>query len=131
MRPALTASKVTSLFFTSVLFLTSFNVIGADTRHHRVTNPAGTLQSADPLEFTQLEVGEWLVGGAILKRTFASVSASVEARGLDFPNSPYTAWWVVFNNPAACTGGAAELTCPPTRSRERLPLQRLTAKALS
>ena len=106
MRKALTASKVTSVLFTSLLAITSFNAAA----HHESN---GTQQAADPLEFTQLTVGRGLVGGAILNRTFKDVRVTVEARGLDNPNTPYTAWWVVFNNPAACTGGAAGGECGP------------------
>ena len=40
-------------------------------------------------------------GAATLMRMPNQVSANIRASDLD-PDSAYTAWWVVFNNPAAC-----------------------------
>ena len=64
-------------------------------------------QAADPLAFNLNSgtLGPFLVGGALLERKRRVVRASVSVRGLT-ASAPYTAWWVVFNNPGACTGGA-------------------------
>jgi hypothetical protein len=46
-----------------------------------------------------------LQGAATLFRTGQSLEMRVAATHLD-PNAAYTVWWVVFNNPAGCVGGA-------------------------
>jgi len=45
-----------------------------------------------------------LGGAATLVRTNQAVDVRIAASGLD-PNSAYTVWWVIFNNPGACVGG--------------------------
>ena len=47
-------------------------------------------------------------GAAWLKRSKNRVDGRVMAK-VDKANKPYTIWWVIFNNPAAC----AEETCGP------------------
>lgn len=42
-----------------------------------------------------------LDGAVTLQRSRRGVQARISAGGLD-PNSAYTVWWVVFNNPQAC-----------------------------
>lgn len=42
-----------------------------------------------------------LAGGGILQRTKHELWATISTSGLD-PNSAYTVWWVIFNNPGAC-----------------------------
>ncbi len=44
-------------------------------------------------------------GDSFLTRTEGMVLASIEASGLT-PGNAYTVWWVVFNNPGACSDGA-------------------------
>ena len=46
-------------------------------------------------------------GDSFLTRTDGMVLAAVEAEGLT-PGDVYTVWWVVFNNPAACTADCGE-----------------------
>lgn len=67
-------------------------------------DPNATQQSANPLEFNLKNipiVGDAVVGGGILTRTKSSVHAQVSVTQLT-PNVPYTAWWVVFNEPENC-----------------------------
>lgn len=45
-----------------------------------------------------------LGGAATLLRSQQGVDVRIATSGLDV-NAAYTAWWVVFNNPAACVGG--------------------------
>ena len=71
--------------------------------------PKAARQAADPLAFNLNDevLGPVLVGGGILDRTRQSVHAAVSVTGLLEASAPYTAWWVVFNNPEFCTGGNA------------------------
>jgi hypothetical protein len=67
--------------------------------------PKAVRQAAQPFAFNlknDPQVGDALAGGAILDRTRNVLRASVSVTGLTQPNAPYTAWWVVFNKPAAC-----------------------------
>lgn len=43
-------------------------------------------------------------GESVLTRTAGMVVVSLEAAGLE-PGNAYTVWWVVFNNPDACSDG--------------------------
>lgn len=43
-------------------------------------------------------------GGGILSRTRDRLSVTIATSGLD-PNSAYTVWWVIFENPENCAGG--------------------------
>jgi len=45
------------------------------------------------------------LGESVLTRTDVMVLASIEGAGLE-PGNAYTVWWVVFNNPTACSDGA-------------------------
>ncbi len=51
---------------------------------------------------------------SVLVRTINGVSASLSTSGLA-PDTAHTVWWLVFNNPEACTGGeqGTELQCLP------------------
>lgn len=50
--------------------------------------------------------GAW----STLRRNDNGVTMTLHTTGLD-PGATYTVWWVVFNNPAACTHGAGDLQC--------------------
>jgi hypothetical protein len=58
-----------------------------------------------------------LQGAATLFRTDQSLQMRIAATHLD-PNTAYTVWWVVFNNPAGCIGpcGAMSLGVPAARA---------------
>jgi len=45
------------------------------------------------------------LGDSVLTRIDGMVLASIEGAGLK-PGNAYTVWWVVFNNPTACSDGA-------------------------
>jgi len=66
-------------------------------------------QAANPLAFNlntePITLGPFLIGGGLLDRTREAVHVTGAVTGLSVPNAPYTAWWVVFNNPEACVGG--------------------------
>lgn len=68
---------------------------------------AGHLQSSE----TDVQDVFWFAdppvdtgGESVLTRTDKMVLATVEAAGLE-PGNAYTVWWVVFNNPGACSDG--------------------------
>lgn len=69
--------------------------------------PMAVRQAANPLAFNinSNTLGPFLIGGGLLTRTRKAVHTTGAVTGLA-SNAPYTAWWVVFNNPEACTGGA-------------------------
>lgn len=56
-----------------------------------------------------------LGGAATLLRSRQAVDVRLATSGLDI-NAAYTVWWIVFNNPSACTGGcgADDLGNPAT-----------------
>jgi hypothetical protein len=60
-----------------------------------------------------------LGGAATLFRSKQEVDVRIATSGLDM-NAAYTVWWVVFNRPAACTGGCG-LTILETRQPPRQP----------
>ena len=74
--------------------------------------PKTTRQAADPLAFNLNAgiLGPVLVGGGLLDRSRQSIRAKVAVTGLSLTEAPYTAWWVVFNNPEGCT---TPLACGP------------------
>lgn len=67
---------------------------------------AGHLQSSTTdVQSVKLFEDESSTGGeSVLTRTEGMVLASIEAAGLE-PGNAYTVWWVVFNNPGACSDG--------------------------
>lgn len=68
---------------------------------------AGHLQSSTTdVQSVKLFEDESSTGGeSVLTRTEGMVLATIEAAGLE-PGYAYTVWWVVFNNPGACSDGA-------------------------
>lgn len=56
-------------------------------------------------------------GAATLMRSKNRLEMRVATSGLS-PNSTFTVWWVIFNNPAACTGGCGidDLPNPEVRA---------------
>ena len=51
-----------------------------------------------------------VAGAGTLLREEDGVKLRVEMDGLD-NNSAYTLWWIIFNNPGACTDGTAPALC--------------------
>jgi hypothetical protein len=51
-----------------------------------------------------------VAGAGTLLREADGVKLRVEMDGLD-SNSAYTLWWIIFNNPGACTDGTAPALC--------------------
>jgi hypothetical protein len=74
-----------------------------------------TYQTANVAVFGN--AGMPLAGGATLYRGKQRLEMRVATSGL-MPNSSYTVWWVIFNNPAACVGGcgADDLPRPDVRA---------------
>lgn len=58
-------------------------------------------QTADVMNFA---TGAAVTGGATLSRSDNSVQLRGSIAGLD-KKAVYSAWWIIFNNPAECTGG--------------------------
>lgn len=72
---------------------------GATVRGHEEDGRSRrTYQTSNLVQFM---VGTPLPGAATLFRSVNRLDMRVAASGLD-PNSAYTVWWIVFNNPAAC-----------------------------
>ncbi|MEM7226541.1 MAG: hypothetical protein AAF495_26455 [Pseudomonadota bacterium] len=91
----------------------ALGMIAATAAPAAAQNPRKVRQAADPLAFNLNDgiLGPALVGGGLLDRNRRTVRATISVTGLSQLSAPYTAWWVVFNNPEACTGGAA---CGPS-----------------
>jgi hypothetical protein len=71
------------------------------------SNEGSTFQSAEALIFgTATQVA----GAGTLLRGSSSLDLRVALGGLD-QNAMYTLWWIIFNNPAACTAGTAPALC--------------------
>jgi hypothetical protein len=80
---------------------------GAGPRTYQTTN---IFQAGNP--------SNQLAGAATLFRSKQAVEMRVATSGLD-PNAAYTVWWVVFNNPGACSApgcGADDLGNPDVRA---------------
>ncbi len=60
---------------------------------------AGTIQSAN---MHALPSGVDVAGGGTLHRTRNALRATINTTGLDV-GAGYTVWWVIFNNPDACS----------------------------
>lgn len=66
--------------------------------------PFSSLQSAEMIDFA---TGTPVVGGGVLYRSATAVKARLSTTGLD-KKASYTVWWVVFNNPSACSEACGE-----------------------
>ena len=67
-----------------------------------------TFQAADLHDF---ETGEALAGAGTMIRSADTVWATLSLSGLD-KKAAYTAWWIVFNDPTNCLGGAGYCGLP-------------------
>ena len=68
---------------------------------------ADTFQASNAATF---DTGIIVAGAGTLLRKADGVELRVEMAGLD-SNSAYTLWWIIFNNPGACTHGAGPALC--------------------
>jgi len=58
--------------------------------------------SVQSMNMRDVATGEATAGGAIMWRSSDEVWLTVSTSGLE-PKTGYTIWWIVFNNPQACT----------------------------
>ena len=63
-----------------------------------------SLQAANIIDF---DTGVEVAGAATLTRTKKSVTAGIFTTGLH-QSAAYSIWWIVWNDPSACTGGCGE-----------------------
>jgi len=68
---------------------------------------ADTFQASNAATF---DTGIIVAGAGTLLRKADGVELRVQMDGLD-SNSAYTLWWIIFNNPGACSTGAAPALC--------------------
>ena len=68
---------------------------------------AGGASTTDTQNLIDFDTGAPLAGESHLTRTADSVVVVAEAEGL-VPGDAHTLWWVVFNNPSACSGPCGE-----------------------
>lgn len=80
-------------------FLLAATVTGVQAEH---SGNLHVLQSADINSFA---TGVPVKGGGTLLRSRNAVRARLSTMGLD-PGAAYTVWWIVFNRPQHCNGGA-------------------------
>ena len=67
-------------------------------------NAGHMYQTANVVDFT---TGNPVAGAATLTRTMESATARIYTTGLQ-KKAAYTIWWVVWNDPAQCSGGCGE-----------------------
>jgi len=68
---------------------------------------SSVFQTSEVYSFT---TGDPTAGGGTLNRDDDSIHLRVSMAGLD-KKSTYSAWWIIFNNPAACGGDNAPAPC--------------------
>jgi hypothetical protein len=73
-----------------------------------------TYQAANVID---MATGTMVAGAGTLYRDKQALRAAIATSGLD-ANAAYTVWWVVFNNPPACSAGcgADDLFTPAVRA---------------
>ena len=91
--------------------------MGGDDEQFRNSSDTGKVSMQTVNDITQESGGVFIPipqSTSTLTRTMNGVVATLSTSGLE-PDEVHTMWWVVFNNPEACTGGTpdSELECLP------------------